>query len=180
MTILALDPGLADLGWGIIVQSANGLSHVSHGAIKTKPTRGRTMTEDCAARCAEIVYHLRNLVKAYQPTTMAMESFVSFGRENRGRQGIIMGNVIGEIRNFARTAGLDLTEYPTQTVKTVVASSRKATKTMVQARVAWLLHMAKKPTPQHASDALAVAICHAAKGALNEAVKRTMKRGQTP
>jgi crossover junction endodeoxyribonuclease RuvC len=46
-------------------------------------------------------------------------------------------------------------------VKQAVCGYGRAEKAQVQRMVTAILGMRKPPTPQHASDALAVAICHA-------------------
>jgi crossover junction endodeoxyribonuclease RuvC len=58
-------------------------------------------------------------------------------------------------------AGLICTEYPPATVKSSVCGYGRAEKAQVQRMVRAILGLAEVPTPHHAADALAVAICHA-------------------
>ena len=55
---------------------------------------------------------------------------------------------------------LDCVEYPPATVKKAVCGYGRADKAQVQRMVRALLRMDEDPRPDHASDALAVAICH--------------------
>lgn len=57
-------------------------------------------------------------------------------------------------------SGLDPREYPPQTIKQALVGQGSAEKGQVQELVRLLLGLAEVPTPDHASDALAAAICH--------------------
>ena len=61
----------------------------------------------------------------------------------------------------AANAGIECAEYPPARVKQVVCGYGRAEKQQVQKMVKAILSMEVEPTPLHASDALAVAICHA-------------------
>ena len=58
------------------------------------------------------------------------------------------------------SAGVDCAEYPPARVKQVVCGYGRADKQQVQKMVKAILGMQSEPTPSHAADALAVAICH--------------------
>jgi crossover junction endodeoxyribonuclease RuvC len=58
-------------------------------------------------------------------------------------------------------AGVACTEYPPAVVKQAVCGYGRADKQQVQKMVKTILGMQAEPTPSHAADALAVAICHA-------------------
>jgi crossover junction endodeoxyribonuclease RuvC len=53
------------------------------------------------------------------------------------------------------------TEYAPASVKQAVCGYGRADKGQVQRMVKAILGLAESPTPHHAADALAVAICHA-------------------
>jgi crossover junction endodeoxyribonuclease RuvC len=57
--------------------------------------------------------------------------------------------------------GVPCTSYTPQQVKGAVCGSGRADKGQVQRMVQSLLSLSELPTPDHAADALAVAICHA-------------------
>ncbi len=61
----------------------------------------------------------------------------------------------------AATAAVDCVEYPPASVKQTVCGYGRADKEQVQRMVKAILSLSDTPTPHHASDALAVAICHA-------------------
>jgi crossover junction endodeoxyribonuclease RuvC len=61
----------------------------------------------------------------------------------------------------AAAAGVDCAEYAPARVKQMVCGYGRAEKAQVQRMVMAILGLKQPPTPNHASDALAVAICHA-------------------
>jgi crossover junction endodeoxyribonuclease RuvC len=61
----------------------------------------------------------------------------------------------------AANAGVDCAEYPPARVKQAVCGYGRAEKAQVQRMVKAILGLPEPPRPHHASDALAVAICHA-------------------
>jgi crossover junction endodeoxyribonuclease RuvC len=60
----------------------------------------------------------------------------------------------------AAQAGVDCFTYTPQAIKKAVCGSGGAGKEQVQRMVGTLLGLPDLPTPDHAADALAVAICH--------------------
>jgi crossover junction endodeoxyribonuclease RuvC len=60
----------------------------------------------------------------------------------------------------AANAGVTCAEYAPARVKQTVCGYGRAEKQQVQKMVKAILGMPAEPTPTHAADALAVAICH--------------------
>jgi crossover junction endodeoxyribonuclease RuvC len=58
-------------------------------------------------------------------------------------------------------AGVETAEYAPNRVKQMICGYGHADKLQVQKMVKAILGLQKPPTPNHAADALAVAICHA-------------------
>ena len=67
MIILGIDPGLADTGFGIIEKQNNKLINIDYGCIKTS---AKDRTEK---RLIVIYQSLDNIIKKYQPQTIAIE-----------------------------------------------------------------------------------------------------------
>ena len=65
--------------------------------------------------------------------------------------------------------GVDCFAYTPQAIKSAVCGSGDAAKRQVQRMVATLLGLSEPPRPDHAADALAVAICHGSTAGLREA-----------
>ncbi len=70
----------------------------------------------------------------------------------------------------AGLAGIPCYSYTPQEVKQAVCGSGRAEKDQVQRMVGALLALPDPPSPDHAADALAVAICHANGAAMRAAI----------
>ena len=114
-------------------------------------------------RLRELFLALTDLLAACEPDAVALEeSFV--GRD--ARVALAVGQVRGVLLVAAAKAGVACSEYPPATVKQAVCGYGRADKRQVQRMAKALLGMEAEPTPTHAADALAVAICHATAPAL--------------
>ena len=71
-----------------------------------------------------------------------------------------------------RQRSIRCSSYTPQQVKAAVCGSGKAAKDQVQRMVQSLLSLSELPKPDHAADALAVAICHANGAPLQAALER--------
>jgi crossover junction endodeoxyribonuclease RuvC len=70
----------------------------------------------------------------------------------------------------AGLTGVPCYSYTPQAVKSAVCGSGSAEKDQVQRMVGALLSLPEPPEPDHAADALAVAICHANGAGLKAAI----------
>ncbi len=149
--ILGLDPGLAQMGWGVIDVSGSRLGHVAHGVIATKPAAGLGM------RLMILHRELTAIIQSHAPAAMAVEqAFVA-----RDPQAALK---IGHARAVALLAaaqsGLEIAEYAPNHIKKCVVGAGHAGKEQVQFMVKRLLP-ACGVTQADAADALAAAIAHA-------------------
>ncbi len=81
-----------------------------------------------------------------------------------------VGQARGVVLLSAGMAGVPCFSYTPQAVKQAVCGSGRADKEQVQRMVKAILSLRETPTPHHAADALAVAICHANGAPLRAAV----------
>ena len=72
-----------------------------------------------------------------------------------------VGQARGAVMVAAGGRGVPCCDYTPQQVKGAVCGSGRAQKDQVQRMVQSLLRLPAPPRPDHAADALAVAICHA-------------------
>jgi len=77
------------------------------------------------------------------------------------RTALSVGQARGAVLVAAACAGIECAEYAPARVKQAVCGYGRAEKAQVQRMVRAILAMDALPTPNHAADALAVAICHA-------------------
>ena len=101
---------------------------------------------------------VKELVEEFAPDAVVLEeSFVGAD----ARTALSVGQARGAVMVAAADLGIECAEYAPARVKQTVCGYGRAEKAQVQRMVMAILGMRTPPTPQHASDALAVAICHA-------------------
>lgn len=153
--ILGIDPGTRYCGYGVIERLGPGrIRYIECGVLD--PRRGGEL----AARLSEIAAGLRELIGELAPTVVAVEGV--FHGVN-ARSALQLGHSRGVALAAAGAAALPVHEYAPATIKRAVAGHGTATKDQVQAMVLALCGLRRAPRLD-ASDALAVAICHAFRG----------------
>jgi crossover junction endodeoxyribonuclease RuvC len=154
--ILGIDPGTLRLGYGVIDRDGpSRMSYVECGIISAPARQVRVQ------RLLSIGRGLRELVEELKPDAVAMEE-AFFGKNVQST--IALGEARGVALFVAAECGLPLAGYPPARVKSTVVGHGRATKGQVQFLVRALLSM-RRPPPEDAADALAIAICHARHGA---------------
>ena len=151
MRVLGIDPGTAACGYGVVMSAGSRLKVVDYGWWST---RAGDRTEQ---RLKEIFDGVTEIVDDQRPEAVAIEeSYVGAD----ARTALSVGQARGAILVACATAGLECAEYPPATIKQTVCGYGRADKGQVQRMVKSILGLNELPTPNHASDALAVAICH--------------------
>jgi crossover junction endodeoxyribonuclease RuvC len=100
---------------------------------------------------------LAELIAWHEPKAMAIEE-VYFGKNVRSAMAV--GQASGVAMLAAAQGGIGCFPYTPQAIKMAVCGSGAAGKGQVQRMVGTLLGLPEPPKPDHAADALAVAICH--------------------
>ncbi|MEP2641948.1 crossover junction endodeoxyribonuclease RuvC [Roseobacter sp.] len=162
--IIGIDPGLRNLGWGVIEASGSRLSHVANGVCHSEGA-------DLAMRLLSLYDQLSAVVARYQPTLAAVEqTFVN----KDGAGTLKLGQARGIAMLVPAQAGISVGEYAPNSVKKAVVGVGHADKRQI-------LHMVQLQLPgvdvagPDAADALAIAICHAhhaGTGGLSAAIAR--------
>jgi len=162
--ILGIDPGLANTGWGVIETTGSKHRCLAYGCITTHAD------EPIPDRLARIHDEIESVVGRYLPVECAVES-VFFG--TNAKSAFATGQARGVAILATAGAGLNLGEYSPVQIKGVVAGSGTADKAQIAYMVKVLLGLAHEPTPDHAADALAAALCHAqlACGGLSQRIR---------
>jgi crossover junction endodeoxyribonuclease RuvC len=150
--VLGIDPGTAACGYGIVHESGGRITSVAHGCWHTRAS------ERPELRLKTIFDGVGALIAEHGPVAVAVEeSFVGAD----ARIALSVGQARGAVLLAAACAGLECAEYPPARVKQAVCGYGRAEKAQVQRMVRAILGLDALPTPHHAADALAVAICHA-------------------
>ena len=157
MCVLGIDPGTANTGYGVVARRGGRLVALDGGCIETSP---RSAQE---ARLAIIFERVDALLAEHAPAAVALEDLY-FGVN--AASALAVGHARGVVMLAAGRRGIPCTGYTPQQVKGAVCGSGRADKDQVQTMVQVLLSLPEPPRPDHAADALAVAICHANQVAL--------------
>ena len=150
MRVMGIDPGLRNLGWGVIDVDGSRLRHVANGVLQSEGA-------DLASRLLSLHIQLENVLRAQSPDCAAVEqTFVN--------KDAVATLKLGHARAIAllvpAQAGLVVGEYAPNAVKKAVVGVGKAAKVQVDHMVRMQLPGVTIAGPDSA-DALAVAICHA-------------------
>ena len=109
-------------------------------------------------RLATIYARVEELLDEHAPVCVALEELY-FGANTRSA--FAVGQARGVIMLAAGRRGLACASYTPQQVKGAVCGTGRAAKDQVGRMVQALLALPEVPRPDHAADALAVAVCHA-------------------
>jgi crossover junction endodeoxyribonuclease RuvC len=149
--VIGIDPGTAACGYGIVHENDGRLRAIDHGWWTTRAG------ERPEQRLRTIFESVADLIAQHAPDAVALEeSFVGVD----ARTALSVGQARGAVLVACARAGVECAEYPPARVKQAVCGYGRAEKQQVQKMVKAILGLQSKPTPTHAADALAVAICH--------------------
>jgi crossover junction endodeoxyribonuclease RuvC len=149
--VMGIDPGAANLGFGIVRVEGNRMVALDGGVVETSAELAMER------RLGRIHSSLTELIAWHEPRALAIED-VFFGKNVRTAMAV--GQASGVAMLAAAQAGVRCFAYTPQKIKMAVCGSGAADKKQVQRMVGTLLGLPEVPSPDHAADALAVAICH--------------------
>lgn len=150
MKVIGIDPGLRNMGWGVISVQGSRISHVANGQCQGQGA-------DMAERLMSLHAGLTAVIADHAPDAAAVEQV--FVNTNASAT-LKLGQARGIALLVPAQAGLSVGEYAPNTIKKSVVGVGHAAKEQVQ-------HMVKLQLPgvvlsgPDAADALAIAICHA-------------------
>ena len=150
--ILGIDPGLANTGWGVIEQRGAKKRALAYGCVNTMPT------EHVLTRLEHIYDEMLKIIERYKPIEVGIES-IFFGAN--AKSALSTGQASGAVMIAAAKSSLSVSEYSPTQIKQVMVGQGRAEKQQVLSLVKAMLGLDHEPSPDHASDALAVALCHA-------------------
>jgi crossover junction endodeoxyribonuclease RuvC len=152
--ILGIDCGSRHTGYGVI--DSDGTRHhlVEAGVIDTNPDH------PFVQRIFQVGARLRQVILQHRPDEAAVED--TFTALN-ARSALKLTQVRGAALFVCAEAGLPVAEYPPAQVKLAIVGNGRAEKEQVQWMTRVLLGLAQPIASLDASDAVAVAICHAAR-----------------
>jgi len=150
MRILGIDPGTYHCGYGVIESGGSEPQVLGYGVL-------RCPRKSIAERLSLMHQGLAEVIDRFAPDAVALET-AFYGKSVKAA--LRIGEARGVILLAAASRGLSIAEYSPAEVKKAVVGHGRAQKPQVQRMVKVLLRLAEVPSPEDASDALAIAICH--------------------
>lgn len=151
LRIIGIDPGSRVTGYGVVDRVGPKLVHIDNGCLTMRGA------DPLPQRLDQIYRGLSDIFAKYQPEAVAIEEI--FFAKN-----VASSIKLGEARGVALLAAVQrripIQEYSTRAVKQSITGYGQATKDQIQKMVKALLAL-PEVAQEDASDALAVAICHA-------------------
>ncbi len=157
LRVLGIDPGLTRCGIGVVdVQPDRRVSLVYYGVVRSDPAA------PIEERLLTVGSGLETLIDEHEPHAVAVERV--FAQHNLRT---VMGTaqVSGLALRAAAARSIPVGLRTPSEVKAAITGYGGADKKQVQTMVARVLGLSEAPQPADAADALALAICHAWRGA---------------
>ena len=152
MRILGIDCGSRITGYGVIESDGRSQRAVAYGAIRLQAGH------DLGKRLCAVADGIGRVLETYEPDEAALEDVFS---GLNVRSAIVLAHVRGVAMMTASRAGLPVASYTARQVKSSVSGYGNAGKGQVRLMAKTLLGVREEISPLDASDALAVAYCHA-------------------
>jgi len=149
---LGIDPGIADMGFGVIEVNGQKERCVAYGSLRTPagmPLEKRLQT---------LYDGLEELIRKYKPVAVGLENIYF---QKNVKTAIVVAQARGVICLCLAKNGASFSEFNPADVKMAVCGYGLADKTQVQRMVQALLKLKEVPKPDDAADALAIAIATA-------------------
>lgn len=167
VTILGIDPGLANTGWGVVRTQGPKVVPVAYGCITTPAS------DELPDRLGAIHDMLCGAIDRYGPSAFAAEG-IYFGANSASA--MLTAQARGAALVACASHGLEFAEYTPMQIKLSLVGTGTAEKEQVQYMVKAVLGLDVEPTPDHAADALAAAITHARMRPVRELEKNFSER----
>jgi len=148
--IIGIDPGLAETGIGIVEGTGLTVDRYSFGSIQTPKSRS------LPNRLNQIFSKLLQMLKDARPDLMVVEDIFSLPRYPKS--GLNLGKVIGVILLAGSHLNIPMVEVPVREVKQILTGNGNADKRQLEKAVRNALNLAAPIKPDHASDAVALAL----------------------
>jgi len=160
ITILGIDPGSQITGVGVITAQGAELKHIFSESVRLPKGELSTRLKDIYARLQIVIAQTRPDIVVIERVFIAKNP----------QSALVLGHARGAAMLAAVNNDLPVMEYSATEIKKTVVGRGRADKTQVQHMMRVLLGLRAAP-PEDASDALAVAVCHAHHRQIDNALK---------
>lgn len=168
--ILGIDPGTNILGYSVIEQKGKDIRLIEMDVLKL----GKI--EDMSTRMKELFDCIINIIDKYHPDTLAIEA-PFFGKNVQSM--LKLGRAQGLCIAAAFSRSMPFMEYSPRKIKQSITGNGAASKEQVAIMLQRTLKFEEMPKYLDATDALAVAVCHAyQKDIITETPDSPKKKGR--
>ena len=148
--IIGIDPGLADTGIGIVTGEGLRVKGYSYGMVST------SKHVPLPDRLAKIYSRLYAILTDEKPHQMIVEEVFSLNKYPKS--GIALGKVSGVILLAGHQCGVPVAEVSVRAAKQILTGNGNADKRQLEKAVRQKLKLQEPIKPDHASDALGLAL----------------------
>lgn len=149
--VVGLDPGLANLGLGVVRSQGRDTVYIDSQLVRTSSRK------DQSARLRYLFEQVDGFFAEHRPDALAIEG--QFFHQ-RGDISFKVGQAFGVCLLAASQRDIPVFEYGPMEVKQTLVGTGKASKAQVGYMVRALLNMTRQPPSNHVADALALALTH--------------------
>lgn len=151
LTVVGLDPGLANLGLGAVRERGREVTCLGSQLVRTSPQQNQ------AARLEHLYDAVSSFFLLYQPDVLAVEGQY-FHRQRE--VAFKVGQAFGVCMLAATQQKISVVEYGPMQVKQALVGTGRAGKAQVAYMVRAMLGLKETPESHHVADALALALTH--------------------
>lgn len=151
LRVVGLDPGLANLGLGAVLQSYRDVTYIDSKLVRTDSKMAQEK------RLKLIYTETKAFIQAARPNALAIEGQY-FHRQRE--VAFKVGQAVGVCLLAASELNVPIFEYGPMQVKQSLVGSGRASKAQVTYMVRAMLNLKKSPESHHVADALALALTH--------------------
>jgi len=166
LRVLGIDPGLGLTGYGLVDLARRAVEPtlLEAGVFKLDAKRSLEV------RLQQLHEDLSALIAEHSPARVAVEQL--YAHYTHPRTAILMGHARGVILQVATAAGLPVESLAATEVKKSLTGNGHATKRQMQLAVQAQCRLAAPPEPPDVADAIAIALTHARRIAIDRVVTR--------
>jgi len=150
--ILGIDPGTTKMGYGVIQTGGERIQVLQYGILNVQSCKTLLL------RLQKINYYITKILDDFLPDEVALEA-PFYGKNVQTM--LKLGRVQGIVMAGALRREIAITEYAPRKVKQAITGNGNAAKEQVAHMLKNMLYFTHMPQELDATDALAVAVCHA-------------------
>ncbi len=151
ITVIGIDPGSRNMGWGIVRETSGVLEFVDCGVVRPNAKL------EFAERLSILFHDLHAIIARHKPQEAAVEQV--FTAKNAATA-LKLGQARGVAVAACAAHGLMVRDYQPTEIKKALVGVGRAEKEQVAFMVGRFLNIKQQGLALDATDALAVAICH--------------------